>query len=99
MTLSTRRRTGALTPSSFYQIHSVSLTEHKSEFSRRRLCCRRFSFTGPTSMREVSSPTDRTFRICFAVAAFTLVAYWAALSLPTFPLSARRVGREPQDRE
>ena len=33
---------------------------------------------------------DRTFRICFAVAAFTLVVYWAALSLQTSPLSALR---------
>jgi putative ABC transport system substrate-binding protein len=73
-----------------YRIRSVSLTEHKSEFSRRRLGCRRSTFTGPTWMREVSSPTGRTFQICFAVAAFTLVAYWAALSLQTSPLSARR---------
>jgi putative tryptophan/tyrosine transport system substrate-binding protein len=77
-------------PSSFYQIRSVSLTEHKSELSQRRLGCRRFTFTGRTWMREVSSPMDRTFRICFVVVAFTLVAYWAALSLQTFPLNVQR---------
>lgn len=31
-----------------------------------------------TWTREVSSPTDRTFQISFAVAASTLAGYWAA---------------------
>ena len=35
--------------------------------------------------RELSSPTDRTFQIRFAVAASTLAGYWAALSLQTSP--------------
>lgn len=31
-----------------------------------------------TWTREVSSPTDRAFQICFAVVASTLAGYWAA---------------------
>ena len=31
-----------------------------------------------TWTREVSSPTDRTFQTCFAVATSTLAGYWAA---------------------
>ena len=57
-----------------------------------RGCCRQV---------QPPSPMDRTFPACLAVAAATLVAFWAAPSLQIFPSSARRVrfGCEPQDRE
>ena len=78
------------TLSSFCRIHSALLTEHRSEPSRRRLACPRYTFTERTWTREVSSPMDRTFPICFAAAAVTLVAFWEAPRLPTSPSSARQ---------
>ena len=48
MALSTRRRSGAPTLSSFCPIRSVLLTEHGSANSRRKLASRRYTCTGRT---------------------------------------------------
>ena len=57
------------------RIRSASLTEHGSQILRLKLAYPRYIFTGRMWVRGDFYPTDLTFRICFAVVAFTSVGF------------------------